>query len=600
MRGTLSRVLSGIAEKLDQRVGWSRLPTPLALPVLIGLRSQLRTHNLYDTGRGPADVPPFETPNGGNVLGARTIDGTHNDVDDPLMGSINSRFGRNVPLAYVYPEEPERLLEPNPRTVSRSLLTRDRFQPATTLNLLAAAWIQFEVHDWFSHGTAESQPWVVPLHDSDPWPEQTMTIKRTATDPSPDPQGPPTYITADSHWWDGSQVYGTTRDFADKLRLGEQGKLRIDELGLPPAEVEQDLNLAGVAGNFWVGLALLHSLFMREHNAICERLAAKYPAMTDQELYDKARLVNAALMAKIHTIDWTPAIIAHPSSVAAMRANWFGLLGERFRRSFGRITRNAVLQGIPGSHTAHHGVLYSLTEEFVAVYRMHPLIPDDFYFRSVVDDRVLAEHQLPDLGVLHVRERLTETSMADVFYSFGRSHPGAITLHNYPRHLQHFDRPDGSLMDLAATDVLRVRERGVPRYNDFRRLLRLKPASSFEELTDNTDWANELREIYGDVERVDLMIGMYAEPKPEGFGFSETAFRIFILMASRRLTSDRFFTTDFRPEIYTRAGIDWVNDNDMRTVLLRHFPALAPALDGVANPFAPWRAAGGTNQEGRI
>ena len=53
--------------------------------------------------------------------------------------------------------EPEdRLLEPNPRLVSRELLTRKEFKPATTLNLLAAAWIQFEVHDWFSHGKSET------------------------------------------------------------------------------------------------------------------------------------------------------------------------------------------------------------------------------------------------------------------------------------------------------------------------------------------------------------------------------------------------------------------------------------------------------------
>ena len=74
------------------------------------------------------------------------------------------------------------------------------------------------------------------------------------------------------------------------------------------------------------------------------------------------------------------------------------------------------------------------------------------------------------------------------------------------------------------------------------------------------------------------MIGMYAEPKPKGFGFSDTAFRVFILMASRRLKSDRFFTRDYRPEVYTQAGLDWVEDNAMRSVLLRHFPELAPAL----------------------
>jgi hypothetical protein len=179
--------------------------------------------------------------------------------------------------------------------------------------------------------------------------------------------------------------------------------------------------------------------------------------------------------------------------------------------------------------------------------------------------------------------------MADALYSFGRMHPGAITLHNYPRSLQRFKRPDGTEIDLAAIDVLRTRERAVPRYNQFRRLFHLAPAKSFEDLTDNPEWAEELKAIYGDVERVDHMVGMYAEPKPRGFGFSDTAFRLFILMASRRLKRDRFFTRDYRPEVYTKAGLDWVEDNTMRSVLLRHFPELEPALAGVDNPFAPWR-----------
>jgi hypothetical protein len=59
-------------------------------------------------------------------------------------------------------------------------------------------------------------------------------------------------------------------------------------------------------------------------------------------------------------------------------------------------------------------------------------------------------------------------------------------------------------------------------------------------------------------------------------------------MASRRLKSDRFFTNDFRPEIYTPLGMDWIQSNNMSSVLLRHFPRLAPALVGVQNAFAPW------------
>ena len=123
----------------------------------------------------------------------------------------------------------------------------------------------------------------------------------------------------------------------------------------------------------------------------------------------------------------------------------------------------------------------------------------------------------------------------DVLYSMGIAHPGALTLHNFPNFLRtlactsrRFGRTT-EIVDLGAIDVLRDRERGVPRYNQFRRLLRLKPGKSFEEMTDNAEWARELREIYkNDVESVDLLVGTLAETPPKGFGISETAFRIFL------------------------------------------------------------------------
>src|SRR4029450_6964082 len=132
---------------------------------------------------------------------------------------------------------------------------------------------------------------------------------------------------------------------------------------------------------------------------------------------------------------------------------------------------------------------------------------------------------------------------------------------------------------------LRVRAPGVPPYNDFRRLFHLKPARTFEELTPNPTWAEELRRIYGDVERVDVMVGMYGERFPKGFGFSDTAFRVFILMASRRLKSDRFFTNDYTPDMYSQTGLDWIRDNSLVTVLLRHFPQLEPAVRGREQGF---------------
>ena len=111
-------------------------------------------------------------------------------------------------------------------------------------------------------------------------------------------------------------------------------------------------------------------------------------------------------------------------------------------------------------------------------------------------------------------------------------------------------------------------------------------------MTDVPKWAEEIKRVYNnDVEMVDTMVGLMAEPLPEGFGFSETAFRIFLLMASRRLKSDRFLSHDYRPEIYTQPGIDWVEENSMKSVISRHLPAVAFAMEGLEddNAFKPWK-----------
>jgi hypothetical protein len=100
-----------------------------------------------------------------------------------------------------------------------------------------------------------------------------------------------------------------------------------------------------------------------------------------------------------------------------------------------------------------------------------------------------------------------------------------------------------------------------------------------------------MSQVYGHIDKVDTMVGMFAETPPKGFGFSDTTFHIFVLTATRRIQSDRFFTIDFTPEVYTPLGLDWVKNNGMKTVLLRHHPELLPHLQRVANVFGPWNRA---------
>src|SRR5262245_59811762 len=111
MSNVLKRLAGGLAERVDRIIGWPRLPKALAIPVLIGLREQRRSRNLHDTGRG------FGESCGGHVATAsdthaRTVSGCQNNLADPLMGAVGSRFGRNVPLTRTYSEEPQQLLDP--------------------------------------------------------------------------------------------------------------------------------------------------------------------------------------------------------------------------------------------------------------------------------------------------------------------------------------------------------------------------------------------------------------------------------------------------------------------------------------------------------
>jgi hypothetical protein len=329
-------------------------------------------------------------------------------------------------------------------------------------------------------------------------------------------------------------------------------------------------------------------------------------------------------MAKIHSVEWTPAILKTKTIQIALDANWMGLLGHYLGETTARamapwipILRD-VLTGIPLAEVDFTGAPYALSEEFNAVYRLHPLIPDEVPIKRVGAKEAHRKYPMVEVAFAKARQPLEDgATMDDVVYSFGTTNPGAVTIRNYPDFLRTLRLPADpengrtkeQVLDLGAVDIIRDRERGVPRYNEFRRQLRMKPAESWLEMAggvpgacevnrnvDREELAKTLEEIYGDpakslaenLETVDNMVGMFCEPLPEGFGFSDTAFRVFILMASRRLSCDRFFTSDYTAEFYTQAGLDWIAETGMTTVLERHHPEVAKFIPKGQNPFAPW------------
>jgi Animal haem peroxidase len=596
---------------------WYRHPWTIGVLILAYIREQLNAHNLISTyPRGTligfqraGQRPPL------GVTQFRTADGSWNNLADPKEGAAGTRFLRNVDLSATGPEEEDRLLTPNPREISRHLLTRPigpdgrpKMEPVKFLNLLAASWIQFMNHDWISHGDTDPHNFIrVPLLDGDPardrYRQTYLGIGKTQADPTRKCQAQPpctSSINEVTHWWDGSQIYGSDQDTEKRLRSGDMGKMKLSDDGLLPVERATDVEDAGFRRNWWIGLTMLHTLFAREHNAICEMLYDAYPTWHDNRLFNVARLINAGVMAKIHSVEWTPAILPNQTLETGLNSNWYGLLTYLKPKAKARKTlsdvniRNPELGGIVGNPINRHHSPFGLSEEFVEVYRLHSLLPETLQIRLRGQTVVAEEVSLPATRQHGSVELTSKYAMSDLFYSFGNQHPGALVLNNFPRFMQELSVAGNVFLDIGTVDIVRARERGVPRYNEFRRQLGLTEIRSFDDLTDDASVLAKLRSAYpgtpDKVEDLDLLIGTLAEAyRPTGFGFGETVFQIFIVSASRRLQADRFYTDYYNEDVYTPEGLRWIDQTDLKTVILRHYPELADTgLANIKNAFEPW------------
>ncbi|XP_052195219.1 alpha-dioxygenase PIOX [Diospyros lotus] len=589
------RLLFLVIHLVDKAGLWHRLPVILGMLYLAIRRHLHQQYNLLNVGRTPVGVRfnPADYP-------YRTADGKFNDPFNEGAGSELSFFGRNMlPV-----DQKAKLLKPDPMVVVTKLLARRRLiDTGKQFNVLAASWIQFMIHDWVDHLEDTNQvELTAPRSVAKQCPLQSFKFYKTKEVPTGFFEIKKGHLDIRTPWWDGSAIYGSDQTRLEKVRTFKDGKLKIAKNGLLLHD-EDGIPLAGDTRNGWAGISVLQALFIKEHNAVCDALKKEYPELEDEDLYRHARLVTSAVIAKIHTIDWTVELLKTYTLLAGMRANWYGLLGKRFKDRFGHVGGGS-LGGLVGLRKPeNHGVPYSLTEEFVGVYRMHSLLPDHLFLRDI--NSPPGPNKSPPLTEKVPMSNLIgsqgERSLQDIGFvrqmvSMGHQASGALELWNYPVWLRDLipqnvdgsDRPDH--VDLAALEVYRDRERSVARYNEFRRSLLLIPISKWEDLTDDKEAIETLKEVYNDdVEELDLLVGLMAEKKIKGFAISETAFVIFLLMASRRLEADRFLTSDFREETYTKKGLQWVNTTEsLKDVIDRHYPEMTAKWMNSTSAFSVW------------
>ncbi len=625
---------------------------------LAGRREQLFEENLFDTGvtpNGKLDCASVmkrvhRTSSGECYFynsEEHVTDRDKNLVNMLRMGANGERFGRNMKSEDSNKALKEDMMKPNPLEVSQKLLAREGKQvDAPVINVLATAWLQAMNHDWFTHGkNSKKHHYKISAHKSNPHHADGMSIpatrKETNEEAKVDNHGyDATFRNDVTHWWDASQIYGSNpetirrvrsvwRDGKNTGKLIPDGKIAVDVANRKLRYDSEGLPVTGFNDNWWTGLELIHTLFHLEHNSIVDNILKPQIGKTicvengrrtskadcDEELFEKARMINAALIAKIHTAEWTPALLDNEMLHIGMRSNWYGMkevAGLSIPALRARVDGSIkhLISGLTGKKTLDlYSVPFTLTEEFVAVYRMHPLVPDSVTIRDAKSNKAGEKVSTKDMIFRSAEGTMAKYGSATWLNSFGTSFPGAMTLHNYPTWMSKFvaerntghKHADSITMDMGAVDIFRDRERGIPRYNEFRRKLHLPEIESFEQLTPNEEDQKILSEVYeGDIEKVDLLVGTLAEAdRYPGYAFGNTPFYIFALMASRRLMADPFFSDYFTSEYYTKKGIDHVQDTSMSQVIIRHFPEfknrfyvnksrLPGQTEVVKNAFRPW------------
>ncbi|KAJ0657040.1 putative heme peroxidase superfamily, heme peroxidase, animal-type [Helianthus annuus] len=228
--------------------------------------------------------------------------------------------------------------------VATKLLARKQLiDTGKQFNMIAASWIQFMIHDWIDH-----------LEENKPEVASECPLK--------------------SFRFFETKEIDTGLSDIKKGHRKHQNSL-VD--GVPLLQHDNDgLPIAGDIRNSWIGVSTLQALFIHEHNAVCDTLKKEYPYLDDEDLYRHARLVTSAVIAKVHTIDWTIELLKTDMLVWA--------IGEKDSRTHLGMLEGLFLGGLVGlKKPENHGVPYSLTEEFTSVYRMHSLLPDQLVIRDL-------------------------------------------------------------------------------------------------------------------------------------------------------------------------------------------------------------------------
>lgn len=489
----------------DARFALTRTTRAVSILLLAGtLASASGIASAASSSRDKPDGPVVSA-----VSDFRTIDGSGNNPIDPTMGQTLTPLVRQTPASY---GDAVQTLAGSDRPSARLISSvMSELPPPVSPRLgptdFVWAWGQFLDHDLSLSEAAhpsESAPISVP--SGDPWFDPTSTgvvtmpFKRSIHDPSSgsNPDNPRQQLNEITAWIDASMVYGSDAQRADALRMNDgSGRMKMSKGRLLPFNVDglpnaggthASLFLAGdVRANEQVALTALHTLFVREHNRLANRIQRRSPELDGDAIYQQARRVVGAQVQHISYREYLPVLLGRRTMpryrgykpwTDATIANEFSTALYRY------------------GHSAIGTRIQRLNRQLRETRHGHLNLKDAFFSPATL---------------------IEEGRLAPLFRGLAQQvcQPVDLTLSNDLRNFL-FGVPSSGGFDLASLNIQRGRDHGLSDYNTSRAAYGLSRAASFADISSNPDIQSRLKSLYGNVDNIDLWVGALAEDTHSG------------------------------------------------------------------------------------
>jgi Animal haem peroxidase len=462
----------------------------------------------------------------------RSIDGSGNNPIDPTRGAANTPLLRTTTNAYVDGSgEPPGGDQRGARDISNLVVAQDDLIPnAQRVTDFLWQWGQFIDHDIGLTPTADPpEPFNIPVPTCDPYFDplctgtQVIELDRSLYQMI---NGVREQVNIDTAYIDASQVYGSDEARAHELRrLDGSGKLKTSPGNLLPYNIDGFPNLpdteaiyflAGdLRSNEQLGLTAMHTLFMREHNFWADVFHVAEPWLDDDGIYLRARAIVGAEIQIITYRDFLPLLLGNNplASYRGYRPEVNASIANAFSGAAYRVGHTLLSPQLLRLDSHNHSIgNISLADAF---------------FNPTQISSVGIEPYLR--GLAKQRPQEVDAYVVDPVRNF------------------LFGQPGQGGFDLAALNIQRGRDHGLPRYNQVRMDYGLPPYATFADMNPDPVIQARLAAAYASPDDVDIWLGALAEKHKPGMMVSETTYTILKDQFERLRDGDRFWYQIYLP-----------------------------------------------------